>query len=106
MFLSPDLVRNSSACKPGYKWFLEKYPNGGESKDVFSHRMDEGYLSWAAWFAGHLQSQAPELREDVLSVWREKVREQMKKGSTYQQSVQFLMRSDPIKEEAMQDFKL
>ena len=106
MFLLPYLIKDNHSCKPGYKWFLDHYPSGEESSVIFGYLMDEGYLSWAAWFAGHLQSQAPELREDVLSVWREKVREQMKKGSTYQQSVQFLMRSDPIKEEAMQDFKL
>ena len=52
MQITKELLKEKSACADGYRWFLEKFPEGGEYQAVLDALCEDDRLDDAKWLLG------------------------------------------------------
>lgn len=49
--ITKERLKEWSACADGYRWFLEKFPQGGQYADVYTALVNDGRCDGAGWLA-------------------------------------------------------
>ncbi|MCC6475006.1 MAG: hypothetical protein IT514_14835, partial [Burkholderiales bacterium] len=49
MRITTDLLRTWNACREGYAWFAERYPDGEEYAITLAALAADGRRDWVAW---------------------------------------------------------
>lgn len=52
--ITKDRLKGWSACAGGYRWFLEKFPQGGEFADVYAALQEDKRYDDSGWLLNHV----------------------------------------------------
>ena len=82
--ITKDLLKPWSPCTSGYKWFLDKFPQGGGYAEVNSALRAEKRYDYSSWLTNHVFASLLEHPEQIAGLVDSEVKQAIDetKGST------------------------